>query len=314
MDLRGDSKEWWDSFLPRDPPAVREEGSLLAVAVVRHTIYYTIQPVVPCRVIGPFHPAIMSLFLPQSRRGLLLMSPFTNRGLSSLSSSFRSASRLARTFSGSVWSLRPLSTNAMNENDPPVVDSNRQCLTVATTTVATTTTPDDIIQANKRYAGRIVIRPVAAVADGSSKGWGLFALTSFAPQELVMRGTAIRLDAVPDSHSVQIDWTVHAQMDAPARYINHCCGSANVGIRPNEVGAYDFVAIRSIAVHDELLWDYETSEDQIRSPFVCHCGTDQCRGTVRGFRYHAAQVVAAYGTDYIAPFLGTPRPSTDKDD
>jgi len=267
-----------------------------------------------------------SLLLPQSRRCFFIAPPFTGKAATAAASRFccfvynrsGSAPRIARMLplssSSSSSLLLPLfSTKALNESDSPVVvDSHAQSSiavettttpSTTTTTTTTTTLPPDIVEANERYAGRIAIRPAAV----GSKGWGLFALQSFAPHDFVMRGTALRFDSVPDSHSVQVDWTVHAQMDAPARYINHCCGHANVGIRPNDVGAYDFVALQHIATHDELLWDYETSEYELGHPFDCQCGTDQCRGTLLGFRYHATLVVQAYGTDSIAPFLLTPR-------
>ena len=48
-------------------------------------------------------------------------------------------------------------------------------------------------------------------------------------------------------------------MDLPAVMINHSC-DANVGIKDNELGAYDFIAIKHIKDNEELTWDYGCAE------------------------------------------------------
>jgi hypothetical protein len=104
------------------------------------------------------------------------------------------------------------------------------------------------------------------------------------------------------SHSVQLDWNWHVEMDLPARFINHICNDANVGVRPNNVGAYDFFALRKIDKNQELLWDYETTEYEMKG-FLCSCGSSKCRGELQGFQAHKEQVMEAYGEDFIAPYL-----------
>jgi hypothetical protein len=85
-------------------------------------------------------------------------------------------------------------------------------------------------------------------------GW----LTTFQQGDSVMRGTSLKQSAVQVTHSVQLDWNLHSEMDLPARFINHVCNDANIGVRPNEVGAYDFYALRKIDKNQELLWDYDS--------------------------------------------------------
>lgn len=154
-----------------------------------------------------------------------------------------------------------------------------------------------IKDANARYKGRVGIQSTV-----DQRGWGLFALTTFQPGDLVMRGTALEASPVQTSHSVQVDWNWHAEMDLPAAFINHLCNQANVGVRPNDVGAYDFYALRQVDKDQELLWDYETTEYQIKG-FSCLCGSSTCRGELKGFQRHKEQVMKAYGKDYIAPYL-----------
>jgi hypothetical protein len=154
----------------------------------------------------------------------------------------------------------------------------------------------EIQEANIRYAGKIDIR------ETGQYGWGLFALCDFKAGVLVMRGRAVESGPARNAHSVQTDWNTHATMDLPARFVNHVCNEANVGIQKNDVGAYDFHALRRIHMNEEFLWDYETSEYEIKG-FVCSCGRPNCRGELRGFRQHADEIIASYGEEYVAPFL-----------
>jgi hypothetical protein len=154
-----------------------------------------------------------------------------------------------------------------------------------------------IEKANARYCERVGIQMTT-----DQRGWGLCALTTFQKGDFVMRGTAIDQSAVQTKHSVQSDWDSHVEMDLPARFINHICNDANVGVKPNEVGAYDFYALREIAKDEELLWDYEATEYQIEE-FSCSCGSSTCRGELKGFKVHGQQLIEAYGKDFIAPYL-----------
>jgi hypothetical protein len=155
---------------------------------------------------------------------------------------------------------------------------------------------NEIQEANARYTDKIDIR------ETGQYGWGLFALCEFQTGDLVMRGRSIESGPAKDAHTVQTDWNTHAMMDLPARFVNHVCNEANVGIKKNDVGAYDFHALRQICVSEEILWDYETSEYEIEG-FVCSCGKPSCRGQLRGFRQHANEIISSYGEDYVAPYL-----------
>jgi hypothetical protein len=155
---------------------------------------------------------------------------------------------------------------------------------------------NEIQEANVRYAGKVDIR------ETGQYGWGLFALSDFQAGDLVMRGRALEMGPAKDAHTIQTDWNTHAIMDLPARFVNHVCNEANLGIQKNEVGAYDFHALKEIGASEELLWDYETSEFEIEG-FVCSCGKPSCRGELRGFRHHSNEIISSYGEDYVAPFL-----------
>jgi uncharacterized protein len=156
----------------------------------------------------------------------------------------------------------------------------------------------EVQEANDRYAGDLEIRRT------DDRGWGLYALRTFQLEQLVMTSRAVDLPH-QTSHSIQIGWDRHVHMDLPARFVNHACRGANVGIRLNRnqpTPSYDFYALRTIESGEELLWDYECSEYEM-SDFVCRCGDEQCRGTLKGFKHRKDEILKAYGCKYVAPYL-----------
>jgi hypothetical protein len=155
---------------------------------------------------------------------------------------------------------------------------------------------NEIQEANARYEGKVDIR------ETGQYGWGLFAICEFQAGDLVMQGRAIEMGPAKDMHTIQTDWNTHAMMDLPARFVNHVCNEANLGIKKNDVGAYDFHALKRIGESEELLWDYETSEYEIEG-FMCSCGKPSCRRELRGFRHHANEILSSYGEDFVAPYL-----------
>lgn len=136
---------------------------------------------------------------------------------------------------------------------------------------------EEVARANRKGISQWEIR------DTGDKGYGIYSKKSFAPQEVLFRATCLQETSTRTSHSVQTDWNRHVFMDLPARFINHSC-EANVGIRDNELGAFDFIALSPIAQGEELTWDYGGSEFESISIERCLCGTPSCRGQHLGFR------------------------------
>lgn len=153
-----------------------------------------------------------------------------------------------------------------------------------------------IDEANSRVDAKVEIKETE---DG--RGWGLYSKKDLRKGELVFRGAALATTSARTTHTVQLDWDKHVTMDMPATLVNHSC-DANVGIKENELGAYDFFALRDIPMNTEVLWDYETAESEIAN-FQCSCGADRCRGFLQGFKTHGKEVSKAYGTEYVAPYL-----------
>ena len=84
----------------------------------------------------------------------------------------------------------------------------------------------------------------------------------------------------PEEHLVIPEGVaVEEQMDRfPWRLLNHSCD-------PNTLfRGCELFALRPIAAGEELSFDYETTEWELASPFVCACGAVNCRrGPVRGY-------------------------------
>ena len=153
---------------------------------------------------------------------------------------------------------------------------------------------------------------IKATDDG--RGRGLYAIRPIPKDTLVMSGKVIDTTSTRGSHTIQTDWNTHVIMNEPAVLVNHSCDSlesVNVGIKPNEWGAYNFYALRQISNGEEILWDYETSESEIVGVDSCGCGSKYCRNQLHGFVHskHQKLLLETYGKQYIAPYLFTTNPN-----
>lgn len=86
----------------------------------------------------------------------------------------------------------------------------------------------------------------------------------------------------PSKYTIQLDEHRHVLTHTSAwQYMNHAC-------RPNvriDVTRREMIAIRDIAVGEELTFNYNTTEWNMAAPFACACGAPDCAGTIRGFRH-----------------------------
>ena len=164
---------------------------------------------------------------------------------------------------------------------------------------------DEIALANAQYAGRVAIHRV-----DDTVGWGLHVLRDYRQGECVMQARALRTLDTPTSHSIQIDWHRHVEMDLPARLVNHKCHySANLGVQDNDLGAYDFIALRDITKGESLSWDYLDAEYDMSTPFACACGNAQCRGMVRGWKHAPQDNEPPKDARYLPKYRQTKEPS-----
>lgn len=98
------------------------------------------------------------------------------------------------------------------------------------------------------------------------------------------------------NHAIQVGPHQWRDSNGLARYINHSC-EPNVGMK----GLFMLVAMRDIEPGEELLWDYDMSENSDWR-MECGCGTPSCRHTIGSFDALSTDVKAKYN-GYISAWL-----------
>ena len=91
--------------------------------------------------------------------------------------------------------------------------------------------------------------------DSARKGEGIFPTKSFKAGEIVMVGRIEKTLEENHSHASQVGENEHVFHAGLISKVNHSC-EPNCGIRVNETGAHDFVAMRDIILNEEITFDY----------------------------------------------------------
>ncbi|MGD1698708.1 GNAT family N-acetyltransferase [Dapis sp. BLCC M229] len=123
---------------------------------------------------------------------------------------------------------------------------------------------------NPNLYDNVEVKPI------TSKGRGVFSRRSIPTGEIVFSGKPIYAENERTCYSIQVDWDKHLLFDRPAVLTNHSC-DPNCGIRDNRFGGFDFIAIKDIAVGEEITWDYAMSEYISIAVESCKCGSPKCR-------------------------------------
>ena len=133
------------------------------------------------------------------------------------------------------------------------------------------------------------------IKGDSIAGYGIYATQDIGPNEVVFKGEEksqriatqsyinnkwtvkekgiFKKYAYPVSNEVFLLWDENPAEWAPQ---NHCC-DANTGYL-----GLDVVALRAIKKGEELTLDYADFLDEEMEPFNCKCGSDNCRGFIKG--------------------------------
>ena len=128
-------------------------------------------------------------------------------------------------------------------------------------------------------AGGLIIRP------GALNGSGLFVVRPVRKNEILITYDGPTLDH-PTRYSIQVDENRHIEGTPESNaYLNHSCA-------PNTFVDWKGVylrALRDIAAGDELTCNYLTTDWELHEKFICSCGTPNCFGEIKGFRYLSPQ-------------------------
>ncbi len=135
------------------------------------------------------------------------------------------------------------------------------------------------------------------------KGEGIFATRVFHKGDTVMEGV-IEVDNIEanHSHASQMGIDRFALHGGYITKVNHSC-DPTCGIRLNDSGAHDFVAMQTINPSEEITFDYAMRNYKIEFfPKKCCCGSANCRGSVTGWKDLPESIKIKY-RNYAAPYL-----------
>lgn len=111
------------------------------------------------------------------------------------------------------------------------------------------------------------------------KGNGVITLVPFAANDIVFRFAGVILP-YQTQHSLQIKRGAYIHDPYFMGMVLHSCD-------PNmacDIGTFTFTALREILPGEYLTMDYETTEEELFREFSCCCGSEGCRGMIRGSR------------------------------
>ncbi len=152
------------------------------------------------------------------------------------------------------------------------------------------------------------LTPLAEVRPVPGAGFGSFATST------IVRGTVVAtfggtgcdratFDAADEdrrSRSIQIDddlFLLGPPSREPGDCVNHSC-NPNSGPR----NGVQIVAMRDIAIGEEITFDYGTTDGSDYDSFECVCGTENCRGLISGTTWKIPELQQKYH-GWFSPYL-----------
>ena len=138
--------------------------------------------------------------------------------------------------------------------------------------------------------------------NSQDRGSGVFTKSSFKREDVVMRGVIEKIEYVNHVGVSQMGKNEYFAPIGLMALVNHSC-DPNCGIRLNETGAHDYVAMKDISPGEEINFDYAMQNYKIGHFLVkCRCGSSDCRGVIGGWVDLPDHKRQQYKT-FIAPYL-----------
>lgn len=139
------------------------------------------------------------------------------------------------------------------------------------------------------------------VRSSGQLGKGVFALRDFKKGDMVVRGIVEKVIESRGEHTFTIHG-VHVVLAGPACLVNHSCNPNSVHVF-NKSGTFDFVARRPIDAGEQITHDTSAYEYEVEKfSQQCLCGSDNCRGEVKGWKDLTKQQRESI-REYTIPFL-----------
>jgi len=155
--------------------------------------------------------------------------------------------------------------------------------------------------------------PKTALIKSKIQGVGIFAIKKIKKGEIVaIKGGEIitlkqfkKLNRLPKEFCLQIEdeffigSTAPEEVENSAIFINHSC-NPNAGFK----GQITYIALRNIAVNEEITQDYAMSFTCVEAykNMICNCGSNNCRGKLSENDWRLPELQKKYGnnfSDYI---------------
>lgn len=136
------------------------------------------------------------------------------------------------------------------------------------------------------------------VSTGKDSQKGLFTVADVASGEVLLTYDGPLLDH-PTRLSIQIDDTIHVEgTDDSNAFLNHSCV-------PNayvDWGSLCLRAMRDISSGEQITCNYNTTDYELHSVFQCTCGSERCKGLIKGFKFLSVDEQRAL-EPWLPPFL-----------
>jgi hypothetical protein len=119
------------------------------------------------------------------------------------------------------------------------------------------------------------------------KGLGFFADKKFKKGDKLrpLVGKKVNISvATPEAIQISKDEFIDTKYLVPEDFINHSCSPNAMA----DVVKRQFTAIKDIAKNDEITFNYNTTEYDMKrygGDFDCVCGAKNCLGNIKGFKY-----------------------------
>lgn len=130
-------------------------------------------------------------------------------------------------------------------------------------------------------------------------GKGLIAVAEIGQDEVLIDFRGSPLLDHPTRISLQVDEDRHIEgSDDTNAFLNHGC---------DPTAYYDYSgvylrAVRDIAAGEEITVNYNAGDYDLHEKFACRCGSAECVGEVRGFRYLSLDQRLKLAP-FLAPYL-----------
>ncbi len=152
------------------------------------------------------------------------------------------------------------------------------------------------------------LSPAAEIRPAGAKGKGVFASKPISAGSVVTAFGGYVMDA-GDFHALSPEHQIHSlqigtglflacpESAEDADLFNHSC-DPNLGIS----GSIMLIAMRDIAIDEELTFDYAMCDDDAYDEFECCCGTEGCRRKVTGNDWMLPELQERYDR-YFSTYL-----------